>query len=679
MSFSLFEKLRVPSDNIILRRSHQLLLKHPSYSIPSRPAKPRKDITMAITKDTASLTASIRSLRSLQLVPPPSLPPPLPAAPPQPGKPYQGDIVHHENWAPPAPYAPHAQLGINEETRDDIECRLSAFGERFYARDEAAESTHKIDGVGCQRKIPKVNMDDKGLGASKPHRIPKPRQDEAIAAHCTEKLSTYYVRSGSRSRSPSLATPENKVAPMKFTKREFARSRSTRDPPVLTHDRVNQHLKDQLLNHNSTDAGTDDNDSKQQGRPLSSKPSSSSSNKKVTMVGASKIYSRSLIPPTVYHNTAADLWIVTINTSSKVARRIPGSDGHASNNDNNNSVRAYTFRQEKEARASAYAIAPPAMLPFDQCKECTICATTFTLLKRPRHCRNCGIVICNDYGCCTTWPRKMIPETFNFKKERTVNVCTSCDVLTKRFKHALLLGQYGTAMELYLTGNVNLRVPFAFKGKSDSESMLPIHCAIEGKSEELLRWLIDVQYCPIHVVPTASAENGGVISGVAGTIKSLASNTEKKYVFVPTLKTSKGRSVLDIAMKSQDVGILRYLINEKDVSVYEVEDLELALGAVEALAKAGSSHRDLFMGKKLVHNIEKGRKTDIYDQEENVVVKRSRTTQRGTLNNSPNKARIHSHSAVSPQREKVILPRDIHGVEYTGVTHIGGYDANVGI
>jgi len=605
-----------------------------------------------IIKDTAPLTASIRSLRSLQLVPPPLLPP---AAPPKPGKPYQGDVIHHENWAPPAPYAPHAHLGIIKETRDESECRTSATGERFSTRDEAAESTH-VDGV-----------------------CPQPRQDEAMAAHSTEKRSNYYVRSGATSRNPSLATPEKKEAPMKFTRREFARSRSTRDPPVLTHDRVNRHLKEQSLNRNSTDTGTDDNVSNQLGRPSSSKPSSCSSNKKVTLVGASKVYSRSLIPPTVYHNTATDLWIVAINTNFKVAHRIPDSDGHASNNDNNNSARAYTFRHEKEARASAYAIAPPVMLPFNQCKECTICSTTFTLLKRPRHCRNCGIVICNNFGCCTTWPKKMIPETFNFKKERNVNVCTSCNVLTKRFKHALLLGQYGTAMELYLTGNVNLRVPFAFKGKRDSESMLPIHCAIEGKSEELLRWLIDVQYCPIHAVPTASADSGGFISDVTGTIKRLASNTEKKHVFVPTIKTSKGRSVLDIAMKSQDNGILRYLINEKDVSVYEVEELELALGAVEALAKAGSSHRDLFVGNKLAQNNEKGRKTDEYDQEENFVVKRSSTTQMGTIDNSPNKARIHSHSAVSPQREKVLLSRDIHGVIYAGVTHIGGYDAKVDV
>ena len=60
----------------------------------------------------------------------------------------------------------------------------------------------------------------------------------------------------------------------------------------------------------------------------------------------------------------------------------------------------------------------------------------------------------------------MIPETFNFKKESTVKVCTSCNSLTKRFQNALLNGRYGTALELFLTGNINLRVPFVFKVRS---------------------------------------------------------------------------------------------------------------------------------------------------------------------------------------------------------------------
>jgi hypothetical protein len=153
----------------------------------------------------------------------------------------------------------------------------------------------------------------------------------------------------------------------------------------------------------------------------------------------------------------------------------------------------------------------------------------------------------------------MIPETFNIKDERNVNVCTSCDALSKRFKNALLQGQYGTAMELYLTGNINLRVPFACEEKSGSgsEIMLPVHCAIQGGSEELLRWLVDVQYCPVHDVSTDKAEIGVVAFGVMDMIKSVASNTGTNDFFKPTLKTSKGLSLLDIAMKSRHVGTLR--------------------------------------------------------------------------------------------------------------------------
>ena len=172
-------------------------------------------------------------------------------------------------------------------------------------------------------------------------------------------------------------------------------------------------------------------------------------------------------------------------------------------------------------------------------------------------------------------------------------------------------------MELYLTGNINLRVPFACKGKSGSgsEIMLPFHCAIQGGSEELLRWLVDVQYCRAHDVSTDKAEIGVVAFGVMDMIKSVASNTGTNDFFKPTLKTSKGRSLLDIAMKSRHVGILRYLINKNCVSVYEVGDLDLALGAVDALGKSGSFNHELFTGDKVSQNIDKGWKAGACDAE----------------------------------------------------------------
>ena len=55
---------------------------------------------------------------------------------------------------------------------------------------------------------------------------------------------------------------------------------------------------------------------------------------------------------------------------------------------------------------------------------------------------------------------------------------------------------------------------------------------------------------------------------------------------MPTLQTSKGRSVMDLAMEMKHVGIMKYLVKEKGVSVHEVKDLALALGALENMIHA---------------------------------------------------------------------------------------------
>ena len=155
-------------------------------------------------------------------------------------------------------------------------------------------------------------------------------------------------------------------------------------------------------------------------------------------------------------------------------------------------------------------------------------------------------------------------------RTNSVKVCTSCDSIAKRFQHSLLEGRYETAVELYLTGNVNLRVPFAFKG--EKEDMLPIHCAIKGKSEKLVRWLVDIQYCPLQMFAT--------------------SNKGSKSSYLPSLKTSKGKSILDLAMECQDCGILRFLVKEKELSIFEVKDLNVLLAAMDALLKEEPSNQD---------------------------------------------------------------------------------------
>lgn len=119
-----------------------------------------------------------------------------------------------------------------------------------------------------------------------------------------------------------------------------------------------------------------------------------------TIIGNAKVYSRSLIPPKVHQSSATGLWISTVNTASN----------------SSDDMKAFSFRTEQEARASAYANAPPMMIPFDTCSQCMLCDVKFTLLRRRKSCRNCGICICSNYSCSTKWRAKMVPETYNVKK-----------------------------------------------------------------------------------------------------------------------------------------------------------------------------------------------------------------------------------------------------------------------
>jgi hypothetical protein len=76
------------------------------------------------------------------------------------------------------------------------------------------------------------------------------------------------------------------------------------------------------------------------------------------MVGASKVYSRTLVPPTISHDAATDLWTVTINTNSKVVKILSvgmavgdllgRSDDYANSHvNNNNSTKNTAFFMKK--------------------------------------------------------------------------------------------------------------------------------------------------------------------------------------------------------------------------------------------------------------------------------------------------------------------------------------------
>jgi len=279
----------------------------------------------------------------------------------------------------------------------------------------------------------------------------------------------------------------------------------------------------------------------------------------------SNIYTRMLLSASVYHNQATGLWITIINTNQRSSRK--GSDA-ASN------LKAFSFHTEREARESAYANTPPKMLEFDDNPTCFSCKSRFTVFKRASHCRNCGVCVC--CSCSNTWNKVMIPETYNIKNERTVKACNTCNNLATAFQNALLQANFDDALTIYNSGNINLRCPFL--NAKTGEVMFPIHCAVLGGSLKLFLWLVDVHFCPIKMTRTGNRNNQQV--------------TEE------LIKTSKKRSVLDIAMTEQRADILQYLVNEKNVSLEGIRDVQTSIAALNAVLKSvpykKASHNNLY-------------------------------------------------------------------------------------
>jgi hypothetical protein len=272
-----------------------------------------------------------------------------------------------------------------------------------------------------------------------------------------------------------------------------------------------------------------------------------------------QIHSRILLTATVYHNTATNLWIATINTNQKGVAKNPATASKY--------LKAFSFASEQEARESAIANAPPKMISFQESPNCFICKGRFAMFRRAGHCRNCGVCICNS--CSTMWPAKMLPETYNLKKESQLKICKSCNFLSGAFKKALLDGDYEEAVALYGSGNINLRTPFPQSAKKKEEVMCPIHGAVVGGNLEIVRWLMDDHFCSIKVVRTGSGKKpkrGGSAD--------------------QPILTSKGRSVLSIAVGGLHVDILRYLVVDCAVSIYESRDLKSSLRVLEAVLLA---------------------------------------------------------------------------------------------
>jgi hypothetical protein len=145
----------------------------------------------------------------------------------------------------------------------------------------------------------------------------------------------------------------------------------------------------------------------------------------------------------------------------------------------------------------------------------------------------------------------MVPETYNTKKEGSVNVCKTCDWLCTAFRLALLEGDQDKAIALHATGNVNLHTSF---GNVKGELLFPVHAATMGKSLVLLQWLVDENCCPIKSMR---------VSG-------LGKDSYGKYT---AIVTSKNRSLLGIAMENESVDIVRYLVVDKGIALAGEKDV----------------------------------------------------------------------------------------------------------
>ncbi len=274
----------------------------------------------------------------------------------------------------------------------------------------------------------------------------------------------------------------------------------------------------------------------------------------------SPFLTRTLLTSSVYHNQATGIWITTINMNQR---------SNVTRSNAAKYLKAFSFQTEREARESAYANAPAKMAPFDANPRCFMCDTKFAVLRRASHCRNCGVCICNS--CSVSWNKLSVPETFNVKNEKSIKVCKSCDSLSKMFRKSLVDADYERALTIYNTGNINLRCQFmTMKG---AEAMLPIHCAAEGGSLRLLQWLVDVHFCPIKRIRTG--------------------NRNKQNLEDELITTSKGRSILEIAMAGKHVDILNYLVNDKKISFDGIRSLDVALGALEAVLFAFPNRHEI--------------------------------------------------------------------------------------
>ena len=124
----------------------------------------------------------------------------------------------------------------------------------------------------------------------------------------------------------------------------------------------------------------------------------------------------------------------------------------------------------------------------------------------------------------------------------------------ERFRAALLEGDYAGAVSTYETGNINLINPYVIY----QDSYYPIHACAQGGNINLMKWLIEARYVSFYFV---------------------------KDRVQHTIKTTSGRSTLEIATLYKCLGIIRYLIVEKGADVKGIKSAVDLQGVVDLLIR----------------------------------------------------------------------------------------------
>eukprot|EP00924_Labyrinthula_sp_SR-Ha-C_P007235 maker-scaffold_8-snap-gene-13.51-mRNA-1 protein AED:0.00 eAED:0.00 QI:112/1/1/1/1/1/2/94/520 len=164
--------------------------------------------------------------------------------------------------------------------------------------------------------------------------------------------------------------------------------------------------------------------------------------------------------------------------------------------------------------------------------KCCYCEVKFTLFgKRKRTCRSCLRVVCSNCSK-SRWPSGMLPKELNPRNEKSVRVCTKCQIDSENFRAALLDGDLPLAKHIYnlsrliipeidtpgldlgstqdeqngvgassLSNEARLEQQSRLKKEDRGvrlyfpylvypERRFPIHCAAESGNEDMLKWLL---------------------------------------------------------------------------------------------------------------------------------------------------------------------------------------------